>query len=201
MHKRFLSALFFISLLFTRCTQQQSQIPQKVTTDSTEANSFFPVTQFILGELAQVDSLPITPLQITMVDGKEDSVWMKTKDVRIFAQPFLHPKIDTSNLKGLFAQKSFLDQTINAFTFSYDPLSTLPDTMQLKRWDVYIDPQKSKVKRIYMIKEIIKKNTATKQTLQLTWMAGHWCKITTITEENNHPKIKEEKMIWNFNEP
>lgn len=201
MHKRFLSALFFISLLFTRCTQQQSQIPQKVTTDSTEANSFFPVTQFILGELAQVDSLPITPLQITMVDGKEDSVWMKTKDVRIFAQPFLHPKIDTSNLKGLFAQKSFLDQTINAFTFSYDPLSTLPDTMQLKRWDVYIDPQKSKVKRIYMIKEIIEKNTATKQTLQLTWMAGHWCKITTITEENNHPKIKEEKMIWNFNEP
>ena len=200
MHKRFLSALFFISLLFTRCTQQQSQIPQKATTDSTEANSFFPVTQFILGELAQVDSLPITPLQITMVDGKEDSVWMKTKDVRIFAQPFLHPKIDTSNFKGLFAQKSFLDQTINAFTFSYDPVSTLPDTMQLKRWDVYIDPQKSKVKRIYMVKEIIKKNTATKQIMQLTWMAAHWCKITTITEENNHPTIKEEKMIWNFNE-
>ena len=150
---------------------------------------------------ARRDSLPITPLKIIRVDGKEDSVWMKKKDVRIFAQPFLQPKIDTANLGSLFTQKSFLDQTINAFTFSYDPVSTLPDTMQLKRWDVYIDPQKSKVKRIYMVKEIIEKNTATKQTIQLTWMAAHWCKITTITEENNRSKIKEEKMIWDFDLP
>ena len=201
MHKKFLSALVFISILFVGCSQQQSQTPQQAAKDSAENNSFFPVTQFILGELAQIDSLPTTPLKITTVDGKEDSVWMKNKDVRIFAQPFLSPKIDTSNLKELFAQKSFLDQTINAFTFSYDPVSTLPDTLQLKRWDVYIDPQKSKVKRIYMVKEITEKNTATKQTIQLTWMAGYWCKITTITEENNQPKIKEKKMIWNFNEP
>ncbi|MEO5782456.1 MAG: hypothetical protein ABIQ07_04245 [Ginsengibacter sp.] len=201
MHKRFLSALVFVSLLFVGCSQQQSQTPQQAAKDSTEDNTFFPVTQFILGELTQIDSLPTTPLKITTIDGKEDSVWMKNKDVRFFAQPFLNPKIDTANLNGLFAQKSFLDQTINAFTFSYDPISTLPDTMQLKRWDVYIDPQKSKVKRIYMVKEIIEKNTITKQTMQLTWMAAHWCKITTITEENNHPKIKEEKMIWNFNEP
>ncbi len=201
MLKRFLSALIFIPLLFVGCIQQQSQTQQQPAKDSTEDNTFFPVTQFILGELSQIDSLPVTPLKITTVDGKQDSVWMKNKDVRSFAQPFLHPKIDTSNFKKLFAQRSFLDQTINAFTFSYDPVSTLPDTMQLKRWDVYIDPQKSKVKRIYLVKEIIEKNTATKQTLQLTWMAGHWCKITTITDQNNQPKIKEEKMIWNFNQP
>ena len=200
MLKRFLSALIFISLLFVSCTQQQSQTPLQTEKDSTEDNSFFPVTQFILGELAQIDSLPVTPLKIITMNGKEDSIWMKNKDVRIFAQPFLHPKIDTANLKGLFAQKSFLDQTINAFTFSYDPVSTLPDTMQLKRWDVYIDPQKSKVKRIYMVKEIMENNGATKQTMLLTWIAAHWCKITTITEQqHNPPKIKEEKMIWEFN--
>lgn len=202
MLKRFLSALIFISLLFVSCTQQQSQTPLQTEKDSTEDNSFFPVTQFILGELAQIDSLPVTPLKIITMNGKEDSTWMKNTDVRFFAQPFLQPQIDTANLKGFFAQKSFLDQTINAYTFSYDPVSTLPDTMQLKRWDVYIDPQKNKVKRIYMVKERRENNTTSKQTLQLTWMAAHWCKITTITEqENNPPAIKEEKMIWYFNEP
>jgi hypothetical protein len=200
MHKRFLSTLFFISLFFISCKEQQSQINQQTAKDSTEDNTFFPVTQFILGELAQIDSLPVTPLKIISEDGKEDSIWMKNKDVRIFAQPFLQPKIDTANLKGLFAQKSFLDQTINAYTFSYDPVSTLPDTMQLKRWDVYIDPQKNKVRRIYIVKEIRENNAVTKQTIQLTWMAAHWCKITTITGQgNNPPKIKEEKMIWDFN--
>ena len=202
MQVRFLSALVFISLLHIGCKEQPSQSPLQTEKDATEDNTFFPVTQFILGELAQIDSLPVTPLKIISEDGKEDSIWMKNKDVRIFAQPFLYPKIDTANLKALFAQKSFLDQTINAYTFSYDPVSTLPDTMQLKRWDVYIDPQKNKVKRIYMVKEIRENNATTKQTIQLTWMAAHWCKITTITEqENNQPEIKEEKMIWNFNEP
>ena len=203
MHLRFLSSVVFMLFLFVGCTEQRSQTSQQTKKDSTEDNTFFPVTQFILGELAQIDSLPVTPLKIISIDGKEDSIWMKKEDIRTFAQPFLQPKIDTSNLKDLFAQKSFLDQTINAFTFSYDPVSKLPDTMQLRRWDVYVDPQKSKVKRIYIVKEINEKqNAATKQTIQLTWMAAHWCKITTIIEQgNNQPKIKEEKMIWGFNEP
>ena len=198
MHKRFLSFLFFISLLYVGCKEPASQTPLHTEKETTEDNSFFPVTQFILGELAQTDSLPITPLKIISENGKEDSIWMKIPDIRIFAQPFLNPTIDSTNLKNLFTQKSFLDQTINAYTLSYDPVAVLPDTMQLKRWDVYIDAQNNKVKRIYIVKET--NDAGTKQTIQLTWMTGHWCKITTITEQqNNPPKIREEKMIWNFN--
>jgi hypothetical protein len=192
MHVRFLSAAVFIIFLLAGCKEQQSQTPAQTIKDSTEESTFFPVTEFILGELAQIDSLPVTPLKIISVDGKEDSI----------AQPFLYPKIDTANMKDLFAEKSFLDQTINAFTFSYDPISTLPDTMQLRRWDVYVDATKNKVKRVYIVKVVNEKSSATKQTIQLTWIAGHWCKITTIAEqENNPPKIKEEKMIWDFNAP
>ena len=202
MQIRFLSALIFIVFLFIGCKENQSQTPLQTIKDSSEQSSFFPVTEFILGELAQIDSLPVTPLKIITVNGKEDSIWMKKKDIRDFAQPFLHPKIDTSNMKNVFVEKSFLDQTINAFTFSYDPIAMLPDTMQLRRWDVYVDATKSKVKRIYIVKEINEKSSATKQTIQLTWTAGHWCKITTITEqENNPPKIRDEKIIWDFNAP
>ena len=93
----------------------------------------------------------------------------------------------------------FFDQTINAYTFSYDPIDKLPDTLQLKRWDVYIDPKKNTIKRIYIVKEINKNSTP--QTMQLTWKSNQWCKITTITEMEGKPTdIKVVEMKWGFSE-
>jgi hypothetical protein len=68
-----------------------------------------------------------------------------------------------------------------------------------RRWDVYIDPKKNTIKRIYLIKEI--NNKGVLQTLQLTWKSNQWCKITYLTEQaGKPPQIKEELMKWDFNE-
>lgn len=197
MQIRFLSAVFFMVFLFCSCTEQKSQTSQQTKKDSIEEHTFFPVTEYILGELAQIDSLPVTPLKIISIDGKDDSIWMKKENIRVFAEPFLHPEIDSTYLNKFYEEKSFLDQTINSITLTYDPKNNSAD---FKTVTVYINPQNNKVTRIYMIKEITG-NTG-RETVQLTWNAYHWCKITTITEQgNNQPKVKEEKMIWNFNEP
>ncbi|MEO6539426.1 MAG: hypothetical protein ABIN74_00490, partial [Ferruginibacter sp.] len=106
------------------------------------------------------------------------------------------PVIDTANLITLFTEKGFLDQSINAFTFTYDPtMPPLPDSMQLQRWDVYINPDENRVKRIYMVKQI-----SNNKTLQLTWVSNHWCKLTSIiTDAAGVSKIeKEEKIVWDF---
>jgi hypothetical protein len=199
MQIRFLSAVFFLMFLFCGCTEQKSQTSQQTKKDSTEEHTFFPVTEYIRGQLSEIDSLPITPLKIINYNGKQDSIWMKKENIRVFAEPFLHPEIDTTNFKYLFIEKSFLDQTINAFTFSYDPVDKLPDSLQLKRWDVYIDPKKNTIKRIYIVKEV--NNNGTLQTVQLTWKSNQWCKITTITEQaGKQPDIKEELMKWDFSE-
>ena len=191
--------MFFTMLLYGSCSEQQSQTSQQIEKDSTGDQTFFPVTEYIRGQLSEIDSLPITPLKIITYNGKQDSIWMKKEDIRPFAEPFLHPEIDTTNFKELFAEKSFLDQTINAFTFSYDPIDKLPDTLQLRRWDVYIDPKKNTIKRVYIVKEI--NNNGAVQTLQLTWKSDQWCKITTITEQaGKQPDIKEELMKWDFSE-
>ncbi|MDB5198128.1 MAG: hypothetical protein JWO92_91 [Chitinophagaceae bacterium] len=199
MQIRCFPAVFFLMILFCSCSEQKSPILQPAIKDSTEDHTFFPVTEYIRGQLNEIDSLPITPLKIINDNGKQDSIWMKKEDIRSFAQPFLHPEIDTVNFKSLFTEKSFLDQTINAFTFSYDPIDKLPDTLELRKWDVYIDPKKNTISRIYMVKEV--KNNGTYQTLQLIWKSGQWCKITTITEQpGKQPDIKEELMKWDFNE-
>lgn len=199
MQIRFLLSILFVIYLLHSCSEETSSSLAKTQKDSALNQSFFPVTEYIRGQLSEIDSLPITPLKIISYQGKHDSVWMKKEEIRPFAQAFLNPEIDSINLKHLFNEKSFLDQTINAFTFSYDPIDKLPDTLQIKRWDVYIDPKKNTIRRIYIIKEINK--AGIKQTQQLTWKSDQWCKITTITEQpGNQPDIKEELMKWDFKE-
>lgn len=181
--------IFFITGCSNNHTTQNNQVK-----DSTDDNSFFPVTQFIKGQLREIDSLPVTPLKITTVNTHEDSVWLKKENIRSFAEPFLHPEIDSAFLNKFYEKKSFLDQTINSITLTYDLKNNSADPKTIA---VYINPQTNKVTRIYIVKEIAG-NTG-RQTLQLTWYADHWCKITTISEkENMKPEVKEEKLIWDF---
>jgi hypothetical protein len=199
MQKGFSYRVLFFAVLFSGCTEKKSQTTQPVKTKPKSAQTFFPVTEYIRGQLSEIDSLPVTPVKIIIQNGKQDSIWMKKENIRDFAKPFLYPEIDSANLKDLFTEKSFLDQTINAYTISYDPVDELPDTLQLRRWDVYIDPKKNKIQRIYIIKEV-KKNDLL-QIVQLTWKSDQWCKITTITERSGRASdVKEEMMKWNFNE-
>lgn len=191
--------IFAIIVVTLSCSQQKSSPIIHNQKDSAEAVPFFPVTDYIRGQLKEIESLPITPVKIIDINGRKDSLWMKKEDIRPFSEPFLHPVIDTANLKQWFSGKSFLDQTINSITFSYDPISNLPDTLQLRHWDVYIDPAKKTVNRIFIVKEI--RNDDTVQTIQLTWKPNQWCKIITITEQPaTPPKIKEVMMKWDFNE-
>lgn len=201
MQMRFFTGVVFLICLIGSCSEEKSTGAEKTGNDSALNQTFFPVTEYIRGQLREIDSLPVTPVKIISYNGKQDSTWMKKEDIRVFAEPFLHPEIDSTNFKYLFTEKSFLDQTINAFTISYDPSEKLPDTLQLRRWDVYIDPQKGIVKRIYLVKEILQNDPfSMKYTVQLTWNASRWCKITTITEPgNNQPaQVKEELMKWDF---
>lgn len=188
--------LLITGIIIPGCIQKKhSQQPPQPTTN----NSFFPVTEYLLGQIKDLDSLPITPLKITTINGTIDSVWIKREQLRSFIQPFINAKIDSASLHNYFAEHSFLDETIHAFTFTYDPIVTLPDTMVIRHWDVYINPDNNKVQRIYIVKTL-NKNPST-QTIQLTWKSGYYCQITTITEQDGKaPQIKEEKIIWNFND-
>ena len=163
--------------------------------DTTEKQKFFPVTAFFKGEIFNIKKNGINPLKYTTVNNHTDSVWLKIEELDTALQEFLHPEIDSANLINLFTEKSFLDQSINAVTLTYDPVVILPDSMKLRHWDIYIDPQSNKVKRIYMVKEPDKF-----KTLQLTWLNNKWCKIVSIvTDEKGISKIeKEEKFILDF---
>lgn len=197
--RKFLRVIIFIPILFCSACQENEtkNIPKEISSE--EPLSFFPVTDFLLGQLNEIDKLPVTPLKIDISGDKRDSIWLKREDLRRLASPFLHPVIDSASMAKYFVGKSFLDQTINAFTFSYDAKTQLPDSINLVHWDVYVDPQKNDVQRLYMVKEDIA--DAAHITIQLTWMANKWFSIRTIVQPpGKEPDVKEEILKWDFNE-
>lgn len=167
--------------------------------DSGGVESIFPVTNFLKGQLKMLDSMEITPLKMITSNGKTDSIWLKRKDIRPEAASFLTPLVDSASMSSLFSEKSFLDQTINSYTFSYDPRGKLPDSIKLTHWDVYMSPQTNSVTRIYMVKENVGNDTDV--TTQLTWFVNKWFSIRTIKQpKGKQPEITEEKMIWDFDD-
>jgi hypothetical protein len=186
--------LTFIIFLYS-CTDTGKPAKHVSAEDSIAKQKFFPVTDYIRGQIYDIKKSGVNPLKYLIADGHTDSVWIKIEELDKEVAEFLRPEIDSANLTALFSEKSFLDQSLGAVTFTYDAAGVLPDSMKLKHWDVYIDPKTNKVKRVYMVKEIDKS-----KTLQLTWLGSQWCKITTIaTDANGVMKVeKEEKLIWDF---
>lgn len=184
----------FVLILFS-CNNPEKTGVGATEKKGPEKQMFFPVTSYLKGEIYNIKKSGVNPLKYTTVNNHTDSVWLKIEDLDAAFGEFLQPEIDSLNLVNLFTEKSFLDQSINAITLTYDPSEQLPDTMKLKHWDVYIDPDANTIKRVYMVKGISKT-----RSLQLTWVNNKWCKITTIvTDENGISNIeKEEKITWDF---
>ena len=193
-----LPILFFASLIIASCnnktesTQNTGPTITSVTTSEDTSANYFPVTNFLLGDINNIKNEAPTPIKKITVNGKTDSSFVKMDSLNNVFQDFLEPRIDSANLKKYFLEKSFLDQTLASFTFTYEKRRDVNFDFAFLNWDVMVDQETNKVKRIYLVKKV--DATTTKQ---LTWQAGKWCKIVTIT---NNKVVKEEKITWKFDE-
>lgn len=178
---------------------QNGDIQQANVKDSTDSK-FFPVTSFIKGQFLELDSLPVTILKIVTSGKKTDSSWLKKNEIRPLLQPFVSEEINETNLKTLFKESKFNDQTVEAITFTYDPISALPDSISLRHWVVYIHPEKGTIKNVYMVKQ--QKKDGKNYTQQLTWQTGKWAKIVEILNkaDGSSEVVSDTKLVWNFDE-
>ena len=200
--KKNLFCIAVLGIIFS--CNNKTEHPDVVAEKKAEADSskvtFFPVTSFLKGQLLVLDSLPITLLQIKTVGKKTDSTWLKKESIRPLLQPFISPEIGADNLVAFFKQTKFNDQTVEAITFTYEPIAALPDSITIRHWDVYIHPETGRVKKVYILKQLNKDEK--KYTQQLTWQTDHWAKIVTILNKpDGSSEIESEiKLVWNFNE-
>jgi len=191
----------FITLsifIFYSCSNNVEQSGPSQETTFAKTDSFFPVTSFIKGQMITLDSLPITPLQLTTIKGVTDSAWISKDKLKDFYFPFLKPIINETNFTEYFKESSFSDQTLNAVTFTYDPIGKLPDSISIRHWDVYVHPETGNVIKVYIVKEI--KAGGQMITQQLTWQTNKMAKISTILNKPDGSMLleKEVVLIWDF---
>lgn len=188
---------FFCAIIFLNACKNKKQFasvkespaPPQTSISDTVSN-FFPVTSYIKGEIYAIKTGSITPLRTVTVGNKTDTSWIKMNELDSAFSAFLTPVIDTANLKAIFSEKKFLDLTLNAFTFTYDPINERADSFAFKHWDVYVDPETGSVKRVYLVKK-----ESNEIELQLTWQSGKWCKIITIKNMAGKTTIEKEEKI------
>ncbi len=198
---KMLSISMVVLLLVAACNNNSSTSPStkaaataSVATLGDSSTNFFPVTSYLKGELLGIKNGGITPVRKITIDGKTDSSWIKMEELETVFAAFLTPVIDTANLKNGFEQKIFKDETLDAFTFTYDPKNAQTNSFAFTHWDVYVNPESNKVTRIYLLK----KESADK-TLQLTWKSGKNCKILTLKNADGKTTVeKEENISWSF---
>ncbi|RYY50634.1 MAG: hypothetical protein EOO06_03030 [Chitinophagaceae bacterium] len=191
---KLVSLLLVATVLFS-CKGKEEQT--NVSTDNAgEPSSFFPVTSYLKGQIKELKTAGVNPLKITVAGGKTDSAWLKLEALDSMLKVFTTPEIDSNNMSPYFAESRFLDQTLNAFTFTYEPKKALPKDMMVKRWDIYVTPETGYVKRIY-----IEKYGEQLQDLQLTWQSNAFCKIVYLKPGANGGGIEKEELIkWKFEE-
>lgn len=174
-------------------TQQEEQV------DSASIK-FFPVTSFIKGQFIELDSLPVTILKIATSNNKVDSSWLKKEEVKPQLMAFVKEEINETNLLPYFKQSKFNDQTVDAITFTHDPIGKLPDSISLRHWDVYVQPQTGTIRKVYIVKQI--KKNGNNYTKQLTWQTGKWAKLVEILNkpDGSSEVVNDTKFVWDFNE-
>jgi hypothetical protein len=189
-----LTAVVLGSILLFSCSGDSKEIAAKKEGTDKAPQNFFPLTDFIKGEIKTIAGKGVNPLKVTTIANRNDSAWLKLEALDSVLTEFTTPTIDSSNLISLFTETKFEDQTLNTYTFTYDPSGKLPDTMHLRHWDIYVDPETGTVKKVYMVKK------SGNITLQLTWQTGKWCKITTLSEkpDGSNGVDKQETILWDF---
>ncbi len=184
-------------LMLISCNQKKHEPAPEQTeislVDSLSEN-FFPVTNYIKGQVKEMAIRGINPVKYVSAGNLTDSSWIKIEDLEKEIAPFLNPVIDSSNLKPYYSERKFLDQTVNAYTFTYDPKGELPAGYPILHWDVYVDPVSFAVKRVYILKQ-----NGTGEKTQLTWVADKYCKMVTISDNKDQPAVVKEVLLkWDF---
>jgi hypothetical protein len=184
-----------IYLLLSACNNSSNKnVLSTISADTLQKQRFFPVTVYIQGQLFDIKEKGINPIKYTTVGDNKDSIFLKVESWEQEMAEFLTPVIDSTNLNTLFVEKSFKDQSLNAITFTYDPVKKLPDSLSLTGWTVYVNPENGNVNRIYLTKA--KGN----RTTQLTWNNDKNCKMVyLLTDEKGGFTIEKEVLIsWDY---
>src|SRR5437762_12721098 len=92
---------FCLALLLLQSCNNYSEkkaAPFSPPVETKEKVSFFPVTDYIKGQIREITENNINPKKYITINGHTDSSWLKMEELPGAFSDFLHPVIDSLNL-------------------------------------------------------------------------------------------------------
>jgi hypothetical protein len=178
-------------VLFFSCKEQK---PGGADTNHAGKKGYFPVVDFIKGQIHDVDSLPLALLQIVIANNRKDSSYIKQNEFHELAQNFILPEAEPGNFEKKFKENLFLDQTTRSATFNY----TAEDSAtRVKRIDVLATPDEllSKVMSVFIQENYTRNDTTIVR--KLLWETNKEFEIILIVQPPNQPRTMTQTIvIW-----
>lgn len=193
--KNFLIIILIGSTTLWSCDNEK---PSPITPQQKEMGNYFPVVDFLKGQIHYADSLPSAMLKIVTKNNKSDSVYITRSEFDNLAHDFIFPELQQNIFEKEFKESSFVDQTTQSATFSYYSKN---NKLQLQRVDVLATPDElhGKVKTVFMQAAMNKNDTFIVK--KLYWQANKNFQVTTISVLPNQSKtISQLKVVWDAGE-
>jgi len=163
--------------------------------DADSSHTFFPVADFIGGQVKMVDSLQLPISKYITVNRKTTPLPATDAEFRALAAAFRQPDINDPALRKFYKESSYADQSIPSIVFSYTTTDPMPE---IRKIDVIISPdpaKNDKVKTIYMEKQRESGDTIIRQ--KLYWKVNH--NFMIVTEKQVGKTLlpaQQVKMVW-----
>ncbi len=163
--------------------------------DANNPKQFFPVLDYLRGEVKMVDSFATAIRQYVTVNGKTDSGFISPAQFREVMEEYLSADLSKENFEKYYSESSFFDQGTQTSTFTY---STKNDELEFHRIDVLVQGTESydKVSSIYLEKFAANDDSSVVKKILLR--NGISVMINSeVTKGNAPPVVKQEKFVWN----
>ena len=195
--KNLIIPLFTIFLICACHSKLPESAAGNTKTDTAKKN-YLPVADYLLAEIAAVDSFPLRLMKYHIENGKTDSGIITTQAFDRIAREFLLADLDSSNFEKKFEENSFIDRSTNLVSFTY---STKDTGNGLKRVDVLLSPGSGydKLNSIYM--ESISRDKDSTLISKMSWKAGRNFSILHIRQPNKGPETTNQTIVvWDSRE-
>jgi hypothetical protein len=200
--KHTVSALFVIILLSTACRNNPSTNTAAATVPKDSVpppQSFFPVPDYIGGQVKIIDSLQL-PLSMSVKINNKTTLHAATdSELRFWAQKFQQPDIGDSVLKKQYTETSIADQAAPSVTFIYSTTNTM---LPVQKINVFVKPdpvENDKVTGIYIEKLFTLNDTVFNQ--KLYWKTGKNMQVITEKKINGITlPLEQVKITWDASE-
>jgi hypothetical protein len=179
---------FFYLPVFLAC----NSTPTLKEDDGDINKSFFPIGGTIMAELKEIDSMPVAIIKYTTVGTRTDTVIFSKDEMHSVANELLNPDISSPENKKYYKETVFMDNTINTVTMSY---TTISDQPVIRKIDVMINPDKQKVKSIYVEKLVISGDSTILR--KMIWTTGKNLQvISMINRKGQEEQVRTDKYAW-----